>query len=143
MQSRSTGFASSCLLWLILFGVLVSCLCPSAMFIGGFAATLQADSVAGIVEPYLCPEGSRAEIVTYKVIPRRNSYDYELQCVAANGDIIREPSPDYAFYWLAALVVGVVILASVLALLLTVPVGVLIARRGSRPQAAQSLKPPE
>ena len=102
------------------------------MFIGGFAATLRADSVAGIVEPYLCPEGSRAEIVTYQVIPRRNSYDYELQCVDLSGAIVREPSPDYAFYWLGALTVAAILVAGLLAILLAIPAGMWLGRRKTR-----------
>ena len=132
MPVQSSRFASGCLLWFLLFGVLVSCLCPSAMFIGGFAATLRADSVAGLMEPYLCPAGSRAEIVTYQVIPRRNSYDYELQCVGASGVISREPSPDYAFYWLGALVFVSVVVAALLAVILAVPLRMLTSRRARR-----------
>jgi hypothetical protein len=132
MHSRVPRPATAGLLWLLLFGVLFSCLCPSTMFVGVFASTLQADVVAGIVDDYLCPEGSTGEIITYLVIPRRNTTDYEMQCVTAGGEIVRAPSPDYAFYWLGALAVGVSILAIILALLLMIPAGVWIGRRQAK-----------
>lgn len=132
-RSRGSTPASGCLLWLLLFGVLFSCLCPSATFIGGFAATLQADAVADIVDDYLCPDGSAGDIVTYQVIPRRNATDYEMQCVAPGGEIVREPSPDYAFYWVGALAGATVLLAGLLALLLAIPIRAWIGRRRASP----------
>ena len=135
MQSRVPRPATSGLLWLLLFGVLFSCLCPSTMFVGGLASTLQAGAVAGIVDDYLCPEGSAGEIVTYLVIPRRNTTDYEMQCVTADGEIVREPSPDYGFYWLGALAVAVIFLAGLLALFLMIPAGVWIGRRRTKSTA--------
>lgn len=116
-------------MWLLLFGVLVSCLCPTATFIAGFAATLQADVVAGIVDDYLCPAGSAGEIVTYQIILRRNATDYEMQCVAPGGEVVRAPNPDYAFYWVGALAVAAVLAAGLLALLLAVPIRVWLGRR--------------
>lgn len=102
------------------------------MFVGVFATTLKADAVAGIVDDYLCPEGSAGEIVTYLVIPRRNTTDYEMQCVTADGEIVREPSPDYGFYWLGSLAVAVIFLAGLLALFLMIPAGVWIGRRKTK-----------
>jgi len=58
-RSRTSGL-TGCLVWALLFGVLSSCLCPSTMFVGGFASTLQADAVAGIVDGYYAQKAARA-----------------------------------------------------------------------------------
>ena len=55
-----------------------------------------------------------------------------MQCVTAGGEIVREPSPDYAFYWLGALAVAVIFLAGLLALLLMLPLAAWIGRRKTK-----------
>ena len=55
-----------------------------------------------------------------------------MQCVTAGGEIVREPSPDYVFYWLGALAVAVIFLAGLLALLLMLPVAAWIGRRQTK-----------
>jgi hypothetical protein len=55
--------------------------------------------------------------------------------VDASGEIAREPSPDYAFYWMGALIAGSLLFSVLLAFLLAAPAGVLfaaIARRMGR-----------
>lgn len=133
LRTRGSMPASGCLLWLLLFGVLFSCLCSSATFIGGLAASLRADAVANIVDDYLCPDGSVGEIITYQVIPRRNATDYEMQCVAPGGKIVREPDPDYAFYWLGGLAVAAMLVAALVAFFLMIPFEVWRSRRNLNP----------
>ena len=139
MRSATTGTASGCIVLILAFGVLVICLCPTAMFVGGFSTTLTADFVAGVMGPYLCPEGSTGEIITYATTTtddfgnRQPATGYAMQCVDAAGNIVREPSPDYAFYWIGLLVVASVILSALLAFALAAPMGALVAylsRRG-------------
>jgi hypothetical protein len=43
MKSIAAGSVSSCLIWFLVFGVVSLCLCPMAIFIGGFSSTLQAN----------------------------------------------------------------------------------------------------
>ncbi len=131
MKPAATGAVSGCVLWVVVFGMLSLCLCPMAMFVGVFASTLQAEAVAQILEPYLCPEGSASEIITFATTSRdeygneRSATGYEMQCVNADGVVVREPSADYAFYWLGLLGVGSLVLAAVLAVLFAAPAGAL------------------
>jgi hypothetical protein len=132
MKSVAAGTTSGCVLWLIAFCVLSTCLFPVAMFVGGFSSTLQADFVAGLMEPYLCPENSTAEIITFQTTTtdefgnQQPATGYEMQCVDANGTIVREPSPDYAFYWLGLLAVVGLVAAAVLGFFFAAPIGALV-----------------
>lgn len=110
---------------------------PAASFIGGFSSTLGADFVARALEPFLCPEGSTAEIVTSPTTMRRDgrevsAINYEMQCVDANGTIVRAPSQDYAYYWVGLLMMGSLGLSGLLALLLAAPLGALVMRLAFR-----------
>lgn len=145
MKSIAAGTASSCLIWFLVFGVVSLCLCPVATFIGGFSSTLQADFVARILAPYLCPENSTAEIVTFQTTSRDEfgnelpATGYEMQCVDARGNIVRAPSPDYAFYWVGLLVVASLGISGFLALLLAAPIGALITRFVHRSRKASTM----
>ena len=138
MKSVAAGTTSGCVLWLIAFCVLSSCLFPVATFIGGFSSTLAADTVAGIMGPYLCPEGSAAEIITFQTTTtdefgnEQPATGYEMQCVDSSGNIMREPSPDYAFYWVGILAVVGLVAAAVLGFLFAAPVGGLVMRWSGR-----------
>lgn len=134
MKPIAAGATSSCLTWFIVFGIISMCLCPVASVIGGLTSTLQADGVAKFMEPYLCPANSAAEIITFQTTTRdefgndQPATGYEMQCVDASGNVVREPSPDYAFYWVGLLAVVGIGAAGLLALLLAAPVGALVAR---------------
>jgi hypothetical protein len=144
MKSVAAGTTSGCVLWLIAFCVLSSCLFPVATFIGGFSSTLTADSVAGIMGPYLCPENSTAEIITFQTTSvdefgnEQPATGYEMQCVDANGTIVREPSPDYAFYWIGLLAVVGLVAAAVLGFLFAAPIGGLVMRWSGRMRRAST-----
>jgi hypothetical protein len=141
MKSTAAGALSGAAVWVLTLGAAFACLCPAAVFVGGISASLGSGSVAGILEPYLCPDGSAAEIVTYQTTTTDDfgntspATAYEMQCVGASGEIAREPSPDYAFYWMGALIAGSLLLSLALAFLLAAPAGLLfaaIARRMGR-----------
>ncbi len=134
MKSAATGTLSGCVVWVIVFFALLTCLIPVAAFVGGLSSTLAAEFVAGILEPYLCTEGSHAEIITFQTTSiddfgnAQPATGFEMQCVNAQGEITRESSPDYGFIWLGVLGLAALILSVVLAFLLAAPAGVLIAR---------------
>lgn len=138
MKSVAAGTTSGCVLWLIAFCILSACLFPVIMFVGGFSTTLSADFVAGVVGPYLCPENSTGEIITYQTTSRDEfgtehpATGFAMQCVDANGNIVREPSADYGFYWIAALAVLSLVAAAVLGFFFAAPIGGLVTYVGSR-----------
>lgn len=144
MKPVTAGTASGCLVWLLVFGILSLCLCPAALVIGSFTSAVTADAVAGFLEPYLCPEDSTAQIITYETTTQDEfgnetpTTGYEMQCVDAGGTIVRPPSPDYAFYWLGLLALIGLAVSAIIGLLLAAPVGGFIARRAQRSRGAGS-----
>ncbi len=139
MKSATTGAVSGCVVWMIVFCVLSACLLPVAIPVGSFAIELSPDFVTDILGPYLCPQDSTAEIVTRQVTGVRTpATSYNMQCVDSNGNVVREPSPDFAFIWLGILAVTGLILSALIAFLLAAPAGVFIANLSNRLRKANS-----
>ncbi len=133
MKTIASRTAAGCLVWLLICGVISTCLLPVATFAASLSSTIAADFVVQSIGPYLCPANSTPELVTSPTIMRSKGRDvpatsFGMQCVDANGTVVREPSPDYAFYWIGLLMVGSLVVSGVLALLFTAPVSALIAR---------------
>ena len=133
MKSATTGALSGCVVWLIVFVVLSSCLLPVAFMVGTVTTTaFPPIFAAGIVEAFLCPPDSSAEIITHKGTGFDNEGDpfvstsYEMQCVDSTGNVVREPSQDYVFIWMGILAVIGLVLSALIALLLAAPAGVFI-----------------
>ena len=131
MKSVAAGTASGCVVWTIVFCLMSACLLSVALPVGTITATT--GFVVDIVGPYLCPQGSTGEIVTHPssstdsnghTIP---STAYEMQCVDANNNIVRERNPDYAFIWVGIVAAAALLLSVLFAFLLAAPAGVLIA----------------
>jgi hypothetical protein len=146
MKSAATGGISGCIIWVIVFVFLLGCLIPTAMAIGGITSTVSGDFVAGVLESYLCPEGSKGEIVTHQTTSadefgnQQPATAYEMQCVNASGQITREPSPDYGFIWTGLFGVVGLILAALFAFLLAAPAGLLIGRLfGGRKKSPENI----
>lgn len=143
MKRISASALAAVLIWLIAFSVCAAILSSAAMVIAGITSTVYADSVAGILEPALCPSGSKAEIVTHQTIIHDGTRDYpatayEMQCVKASGEIVRAPSADYSFYWTGILVLIGMIIAAVGAGVLAVPLGAVIGKLLARVGTAES-----
>jgi hypothetical protein len=142
MKATAVGTTSGCVIWILAFGLVSLCFCPVAALIGSLSTTLGGEAVAGIMEPYLCPDDSTAEIITFQTTTTDEfgnlepSTGYELQCVDAAGNVVREGSADYAFYWIGLLMVGSLVLSAGLAFLVAAPLGTFIARRSGRSRPA-------
>jgi hypothetical protein len=138
MKSAAAGTASGCVVWMIVFCVASMCLLSTAMGVG--AATATSGFVRDTLGPYLCPDDSTAEYVTHPSTSTDSSGHtiqstaYELQCVDANGVVVRAPSPDYAFTWVGVLALGALVLSVLVAFLLAAPAGAVIAGLTNRRQ---------
>jgi len=145
MKATAVGTTSGCLIWILAFGLVSTCLCPLAAVVGSLSSTLGAEYVVGILEPYLCPDDSTAEVITFDTTTTDEfgnespATGYEMQCVDAAGNVVRTGSPDYAFYWVGFLAVGSLIVSGGAAFLVAAPLGAFIARRRSRTTSAGSL----
>ena len=144
MKSATTGAVSGCVVWMIVFCVLSSCLLPVAMMVGTLTSLLSVDFVADILGPYFCPQDSTVEIITHKRSGtnssggRYSSTSYEMQCVDSNGNVVREPSQDYVLIWLGILAVTGLILSALIAFLLAAPAGVFIVNLSNRLRKANT-----
>jgi hypothetical protein len=113
--------------------------------VGALSTTLGAESVAGILEPYLCPDNSTAEVITFQTTTTDEfgnespATGYEMQCIDTAGNVVLEGSPDYAFYWIGLLALGSLVVSGGVAFLVAAPLGALIARHRSRTASAGSV----
>jgi len=145
MKATAVGATSGCIIWILAFGLVSTCLCPLAAVIGSLSSTLGAKSIVSIMEPYLCPDDSTAEVITFDTTTTDEfgnespATGYEMQCVDAAGNVVRASNPDYAFYWVGLLALGSLIVSGGAAFLVTAPLGAFIARRRSRITSTGSL----
>ena len=132
MKSASTGTISGCIVWVIVFGVLSLCIFPVASVIGGF--TSASGLAMRTLRPFICPDDSTAQSYSYATTTtdefgnRQPSTAYVLQCVDANGEVVKEDPVLYAFIWIGIIAVIGLIFAAILSFALAAPVGVLIGR---------------
>ena len=134
MKSASTGALSGCIVWVIVFGVVSMCLCPMAMAVAGVTSAVSADFVAQTVGPMLCPPNTTPKIHTFATTSTdENGFEspatgYEMYCVDANGELVQNAGPTYAFVWIGLLALLGIVASALLAFLLAAPAGVLAAR---------------
>lgn len=126
------GMASGCIVGVILFGLLSACLFPAGIMAAGF--TSQSDFAVKTIGGYLCPAGTTPDLTSYAttILDERQvempATAYELICVDANGQTLVNRGPTYAFIYTGLVGAAGVLLALVLALIFSAPVGVLAAR---------------
>ena len=132
MRSATTGTISGCVVWIIVFCALSTCIFPVAAAIGGI--TSASDFTMKTLGPYICPEGSTAQSYSYDTTTTDDygnsqpATAYVLQCVNANSEIVKEDPVGYAFVWIGILALAGFIIAALLSFALAAPAGVLIGR---------------
>ena len=132
MKSAKTGALSGCVVWIIVFGILSLCTLPVASAIGGF--TSASGLAMQVLGPFICPDGSTAQSYSYATTTtddfgnRQPSTAYVLQCVDANGEIVKEDPVVYAFIWIGIIALAGLIIAAILASAFAAPAGVLISK---------------
>lgn len=148
MNPKSTGAVSGCLIWILVFGVISSCLAPLGMIVGG--VTSVSNFAMQTIAPLICPEGTTAESYSYATTSvdefgnTQPSTAYELHCVDSTGTVVKEDPVLYAFLWMGIIVVLGLVIAAGLAFFLATPAGVLISRmfgRTQRSQFTQNIEP--
>jgi hypothetical protein len=140
MKSATTGAVSGCVVWIIVFCVLSACLVPVATMVGVVTSVSSSsiEFVADNLGPYLCPQGSTAEILTQQTTGvgtdgrKYDSTSYQLQCVDSDGRVVQEPSQAYVIYWLGLLAVIGLVVSVLIAFLLAAPAGVVIVNLSNR-----------
>ena len=136
MKRTSTGVVSGCLVWILAFGVISTCILPVSMAIGGF--TSASDYAINFTGKFICPDGTIPKSYSYATTTRdengneQPSTAYELHCIAANGEILKNDPVGYAFLWIGVFVLVGLIVTGGLAFLLAAPAGVLISKLFNR-----------
>lgn len=101
-------------------------------------------------EPLICTDGTTAKSRSYATITTDDfgnsqpSTAHVLQCVGANGEVVKEDPVAYAFIWIGIIAGIGLILAGILAFVFAAPAGVLIAKfinRNKKPDIAENIEP--
>jgi len=132
MKSMKTGAASGCIVWVILVGLVSSCILPVSFFVGGFTSfTTPAIQITGKI---ICPSGTTPTSYSYETTSRDEygnytpSTAYELHCLDAQGKVVKNDPIGYAFLWDGIILAAGLILAAIISLVIAAPAGALIAR---------------
>ena len=132
MKITKASTASGCVVWIIVFGILSTCLLPAAMVIGGFTSV--SSLAIRTIGPVVCPDGTTAESYSYATTTTdefgnsQPSTAYEIHCIDASGTVVKEDPVLYAFLWIGIFVLIGLGIAALLAFVLAAPAGMLIAR---------------
>lgn len=148
MKSTGTGAVSGCIIWVIVFGVIGSCLVPVGMMVGGFTSVT--DFAMQALEPLICPDGTTAKSRSYATTTTDDfgnpqpSTAYVMQCIDENGKVVKEDPVAYAFIWIGIIAGIGLILSALLAFVFAAPAGVLIGRminRNKKSNFAENIEP--
>jgi hypothetical protein len=148
MKARTKGAVSGCIVWIIVFGILSSCILPVSMVIGGI--TSASNFAMQTLGPMICPDGTIAESYSYATTTTdeygnsQPSTAYELHCVDANGTVVKDDPVLYAFVWMGIIAGIGLIISSMLAFVLAAPAGVSIGRwlnRGKKQDISARIEP--
>lgn len=138
MKPKATGTLSGCIVWIIAFGILSTCILPIAMAVGGITSVSR--FAMQTLAPIICPEGTTAKSYSYATTTTdeygntQPSTAYELHCVDANGVVVKEDPVLYAFVWIGIIALIGLVIAALLAFALAAPLGVLVAKLLNRRQ---------
>jgi ABC-type glycerol-3-phosphate transport system permease component len=144
MKRTSTGVVSGCLVWILAFGVISTCILPVSMAIGGF--TSASDYAINFTGKFICPDGTTPESYSYATTTRdengneQPSTAYELHCVAANGEVLKSDPVGYSFLWIGIFAAIGLVLTSILAFVLAAPAGVLISKLLNRTKKQNAIE---
>lgn len=132
MKSAGTGMVSGFVIWLIVFCLASTCLFPFAAMIGSFTSFTNAP--IKLIGPMICPEGTTPQSHQYATTTTDDfgnsqpATGFSLQCVDANGVVVKEDLVAYAFIWIGILSAVGLVLAGILAFVFAAPAGVMITR---------------
>jgi len=132
MSKAKTATFSGCLIWFLLLTLIGSCVMPVALMAGGISSA--SDFAIGIMGGFICPETTTPENYSYATTTTdeygnsRPSTAYELHCVDANGEVVKEDPIVYAFGWIGLTALVGILVTALLSFILAVPGGMLVTR---------------
>lgn len=124
MERKPNRSISGCLIWVIAFLLVSGCLMPVSLFISGMSTFFSEDLIAPTLGPFLCPENTVAEIISFESTIIEDGYirpatSYEMLCKSPEDVTVKNLGASYALIWSGIFAVLSMILAAILAVLLT------------------------
>ena len=141
MKSLKTGAVSGCIIWVLLIGIVSSCVLPISIVIG--SVTSFSNFAIQTTGKYICPENTTPQSYSYETTSQDEygnytpATAYELQCVDASGEIVKTDPIVYAFLWDGIFAVVGLIIAILITFALAAPAGALVAKFLNRNKADQ------
>jgi len=132
MKSAQTTAFSGCLIWVLLVSIISTCILPIAIAVGGISSF--SDTAIQTTGKWLCPESTTPESYSYASTTTdefgnsQPATAYELHCVAANGEVVKEDPIVFAFIWIGIFSLVGLITAIILAFVFAVPGGMLVTK---------------
>src|SRR5262245_14501754 len=125
MKSVKTGAVSGCVVWVLLIGIISSCILPCFFVVGSITSFSEyAIQTTGKV---LCPDGSTHASYSYETTTTdeygnsQPATAVELHCVDASGEVAKNDPVVYAFLWDGIFAVVGLIIAVGLSFVLAAP----------------------
>jgi|AutmiccommuBRH23_1029490.scaffolds.fasta_scaffold00280_21 hypothetical protein len=138
MERKPNRLLSGCLVWVIAFLLVSGCLVPVSLFVAGMSTFFSEDLIAPTLGPYLCPENTTAEIISFEstIIDQdgfdRPSTTLEMICKSSDGITVQNLGGSYAFIWSGIFAVVGLVLAAILSVVLTILFLRIFRNRGSQ-----------
>jgi hypothetical protein len=132
MKNATAGTASGCIIWVVVFCFMATCVIPIAATAGGISSG--SDLAVRTVGPMVCPENTTPKIDTYATTSiDDNGFEhpatgYQIQCFDTNGEVVKTDPVAFAFIWIGIFAGIGLVLAGILAFVFAAPAGVLIAK---------------
>ena len=130
-KAKTTAF-SGCLIWALLIAIISSCVMPVFFVIGSVSSF--SEFAIKTTGGWLCPEGTTPESYSYATTSRdENGFEhpataYELHCVNASGEVVKNDPILYAIIWIGISASIGLALSVILAFVFAVPGGMLVTR---------------
>ncbi|HEY5731633.1 MAG TPA: hypothetical protein VLA72_03340 [Anaerolineales bacterium] len=101
MKTAKTGAVSGCVVWVIAFCIISMCVFPVSMAAAGMTSV--SDVAINFTGGFVCPDGTTSKTRSYETTTTdsngfpQSTTAYVLQCVDANGDVVKEDPVTYSF----------------------------------------------
>lgn len=132
MKDTGTTAVSGCLIWFFLITIVGSCVMPVFFIVGGISSV--SEYAIQTTGGWTCPEGTTPESYSYATTTTdeyghtQPSTAYELHCVDASGEVVKEDPIAYAFIWIGIFALIGMILTGVICFVFAVPGGILVTK---------------
>lgn len=132
MKNTGTTAVSGCLIWFLLISIIGTCVMPVAFLAGTLSSF--SDYAIKTTGNWLCPEGTTPESYSYASTTtdefgnRQPATAYELHCVDAGGEVVKEDPILFGFIWIGIFTLGGLALSAVLSFVFAVPGGMLVTK---------------